>query len=228
MSGRRFGGRFLKRLIGRAANVRSPPASGKQIITPADPLLRCRTKASNLQRGAQRVPHPSLAEVPVRRPHARHPFRAVAVALFAAAGCAIPPAVDPSPVLLDSTVTAYGSQATRDVTTAVVGVDGDAARRTSPTTLADMIDGRFAGVEVRRLAAGGLSIRIRGQRSLRAGDEPLYVIDGIPQHPGIPGVLSDLDPRDISRIEVLKDAGATAAYGARGANGVILIITRRQ
>lgn len=163
------------------------------------------------------------------RPILTHrPYRAAAAALLATAGCALPPPVTPSPGALDSTAIAYGSQATRDVTTATAGVDGDVARRTSPTTLADMIDGRFAGVEVRRLAAGGVSIRIRGQRSLKGDGEPLYVIDGIPQHPGIAGVLSDLDPRDIDRIEVLKDAGATAAYGARGANGVILIITRRQ
>jgi iron complex outermembrane receptor protein len=78
-------------------------------------------------------------------------------------------------------------------------------------------------VEVRALAGGGMSVRIRGSRSLRGDGEPLYVVDGIPQHGNTNGALSDIDPRDVQSIEVLKDAGATAIYGVRGANGVILI-----
>ena len=141
--------------------------------------------------------------------------------------CTATPRVAPAPRPADSTAIAYGTQATRDVATAIASVDGDVARRSAPTTMADMLDGRFAGVDVRRLPSGGISVRIRGQRSLKADNEPLFVVDGIPQHAGTPGVLADLDPRDVARIEVLKDAGATAAYGARGANGVILIFTRR-
>jgi TonB-dependent SusC/RagA subfamily outer membrane receptor len=90
-----------------------------------------------------------------------------------------------------------------------------------------MLDGRFAGVEVRRLAGGGVSVRIRGQRSFKSDAEPLVVVDGTPQHSGISGAMLDLDPRDIKSIEVLKDAGSAAIYGSRGANGVILISTRR-
>lgn len=152
---------------------------------------------------------------------------ATGVLLVLAASCTAPPPNEPAPRVGDTMAVAYGTQATRDVATAIASVDGDVARRSAPTTLADMLDARFAGVEVRRLPSGGISVRIRGQRSLKADNEPLFVVDGIPQHTGIPGVLSDLDPRDIARIEVLKDAGATAAYGARGANGVILIFTRR-
>ena len=147
--------------------------------------------------------------------------------LVVASACTAPPPIEPAPRAADSMAIAYGAQATRDVATAIATVDGDVARRNSPTTVADMLDARFAGVDVRRLPSGGISVRIRGQRSLKADNEPLFVVDGIPQHAGTPGVLSDLDPRDIARIEVLKDAGATAAYGARGANGVILIFTRR-
>ena len=131
------------------------------------------------------------------------------------------------PSTSDSVDVGYGSQARRDVATSIVGVDGDVARRNSPTSVGDMIDGRVAGVEVRRLAAGGVSVRIRGQRSLKSDEEPLFVVDGIPQHAAPGGALFDLDPRDIAKIEVLKDAGATAAYGSRGANGVILISTRK-
>lgn len=127
----------------------------------------------------------------------------------------------------DSVNVAYGRQASRDVTGSVASVDGDIAQRTSPTSMGDMISGRFAGVEVTRLASGGISVRIRGQRSLKGDGEPLYVVNGIPQHAVSNGVLDDIAPRDIQSIEVLRDAGATAAYGARGANGVILISTIR-
>lgn len=127
----------------------------------------------------------------------------------------------------DSTNVAYGRQASRDVTGSVASVTGDEAQRTSPTSVADILAGRFAGVEVTRLASGGISVRIRGQRSLKGGGEPLYVVNGIPQHGLSSGVLDDIAPRDVQSIEVLRDAGATAAYGARGANGVILISTIR-
>jgi TonB-dependent SusC/RagA subfamily outer membrane receptor len=127
----------------------------------------------------------------------------------------------------DSVAIGYGSQAKRDLTGSIGSVSGDVARRNSPTTMADMIDARFAGVEVRRLASGGMSVRIRGQHTLKGDGEPLYVVDGIPQHVGSSGVLNDIDPRSVQSIEVLKDAGTTAAYGARGANGVILITTKR-
>jgi len=65
-------------------------------------------------------------------------------------------------------------------------------------------------------------------RSLVAQSEPLYVIDGVPKQPGPDGVLPDIDPRDISSIDVLRDGGSLAAYGSRGANGVILITLRRK
>jgi TonB-dependent SusC/RagA subfamily outer membrane receptor len=91
----------------------------------------------------------------------------------------------------------------------------------------ELIQGRFAGVEVVRLAGGGFSLRIRGAGSFMSGNEPLYVVDGIPLSPAPGGALVGVDPRDIERIEVLKDASATSSYGVRGANGVILIKTKR-
>jgi TonB-dependent SusC/RagA subfamily outer membrane receptor len=91
----------------------------------------------------------------------------------------------------------------------------------------ELIQGRFAGVEVVRLAGGGFSLRIRGAGSFMSSNEPLYVLDGVPlpQAPG--GALVGVAPHDIERIEVLKDASSTALYGVRGANGVILITTKR-
>jgi TonB-dependent SusC/RagA subfamily outer membrane receptor len=92
--------------------------------------------------------------------------------------------------------------------------------------MADFLEGRVPGLEVRRLSAGSISVRIRGDRSLLKDGEPLYVIDGIPMQGGT-GLLPDLDPRDVRSVEVLKDAGSLAAYGSRGANGVILINLKR-
>jgi TonB-dependent SusC/RagA subfamily outer membrane receptor len=142
------------------------------------------------------------------------------------------PACNRQPILAstpqqDSVQVGYGSQAKRDVTGSVASVDGDVARRNNPTSVADMIDGRFPGVEVRRLPSGGISVRIRGSRSLNSDQEPLYVIDGVPQRAGTGGTLSDLDPHDIKSIDVLKDAAATSIYGSRGANGVVLITMKR-
>ena len=127
----------------------------------------------------------------------------------------------------DSVAVGYGSQARRDVLGSISSVSGDVAQRSSPTSMADMLDGRFPGVEVRRLASGGMSVRIRGVHTFRGDAEPLFVVDGIPQHARSNGVLNDIDPRHVQSIEVLKDAGSTAVYGARGANGVILISTKR-
>jgi len=152
---------------------------------------------------------------------------AVAGAALALAACHSspnPPAhPEPSPA---SVQVGYGSQEKRDVTTAVNSASGDKMRSNSPRTVADMLVGRFPGVEVRQLANGTTSIRIRGSRSFRSSEEPLIVVDGIPQTSGS-HALMDLSPRDVESIEVLKDAAAASAFGSRGANGVILISTRR-
>jgi TonB-dependent SusC/RagA subfamily outer membrane receptor len=128
----------------------------------------------------------------------------------------------------DSVEVGYGRQARRDVTGAISRVDGDVARQSNPTSLADMLETRVPGLEVHRLRNGGVSVRIRGVRSLVSPGEPLYVIDGVPKQPGSDGILPDIDPRDIATIDVLRDAGSLAAYGSRGANGVILITLRRK
>jgi TonB-dependent SusC/RagA subfamily outer membrane receptor len=120
----------------------------------------------------------------------------------------------------------YGTQDKRDVTTAVNSASGEKLRSNSPRTVPDMLVGRFPGVEVKQLPNGTASIRIRGNRSFRSSEEPLIVVDGIPQVNGGQS-LYDLSPRDVESIEVLKDAAATSVFGSRGANGVILISTRR-
>jgi TonB-dependent SusC/RagA subfamily outer membrane receptor len=151
----------------------------------------------------------------------------VAVAALALAGCHSTPNGPKLPAPSPAEVqVGYGTQDKRDVTTAVSSASGDKMRSNSPRTVADMLVGRFPGVEVRQLSNGSVSIRIRGSRSFRSTEEPLIVVDGIPQSNGGQS-LNDLSPRDVERIEVLKDAGASAVFGSRGANGVILIATRK-
>jgi len=94
------------------------------------------------------------------------------------------------------------------------------------TRAEELLEGRFAGVQLLRLPNGGISVRIRGQTSVNAGGEPLFVLDGMPVEAEPGGALKWLDPHDIARIEVLKDPAQTSFYGVRGANGVILITTK--
>ncbi len=89
-----------------------------------------------------------------------------------------------------------------------------------------ILAGRIAGVQVTR-TRDGIAVRIRGRTSLRGDSEPLYVIDGISIQPGPGGALVGISPYDIESIKVLKDAADTAMYGVRGANGVIVITTKR-
>lgn len=123
-------------------------------------------------------------------------------------------------------VVGYGSLAKRDVTGAVGSVAAEQIKQIPTTNAIDAIKGRVAGVDI--VSTGykpgdGVRVRIRGQRSLTASNDPLYVLDGIPMAGGI----GDLNPTDIESIEVLKDASATAIYGSRGANGVVLVTSKR-
>lgn len=162
--------------------------------------------------------------------HTRLPFThrcAVACALLALAGCHSTPNGPALPAPTPTGVqVGYGTQDKRDVNTAVSSASGEKMRKNSPRTVADMLVGRFPGVEVRPLPNGSATIRIRGSRSFRSGEEPLIVVDGIPQHNGAQALM-DMSPRDVESIEVLKDAAASSVYGSRGANGVILIATRK-
>ena len=120
----------------------------------------------------------------------------------------------------------YGTVDKDKVVGAVTTIDGDDAQDVNPTTLADMLRGRAAGVQVTEVAGGGIQVRIRGNRSFRGGNDPLYVIDDMVMQVN-DGILYHINPRDVDSITVLKDASSTAIYGSRGANGVILIKTKR-
>lgn len=138
-------------------------------------------------------------------------------------------------------VVGYGTVKKSDLTGSVSSVKGDAFKDMPVTSVDQALQGRAAGVQVTQSSAapgGGLSVRVRGANSLISGSEPLYVIDGLPIYPdndsyGTDGdrqatnALAALNPNDIESIEVLKDASATSIYGSRGANGVVLITTKR-
>lgn len=99
--------------------------------------------------------------------------------------------------------------------------------RTPAQPVEEIVAARVSGVSVVRTADGGIAIRIRGATSILGSNAPLYVIDGIPVEAGPNGSLKGIAPSDIASIEVLKDVASTAIYGVRGANGVILIKTKR-
>ena len=114
-----------------------------------------------------------------------------------------------------------------DETGAVETVDVTRVEDTGAGRIEQVLQGRVAGLQVIRLPGGGYSLRIRGTTSLM-DNEPLVVLDDQIIHASaISSVLAGISPRDVARVEVLKDAGSTAFYGSRGANGVIIITTRR-
>ncbi len=106
-------------------------------------------------------------------------------------------------------------------------VEGDDIERRSLQRIEQMLRGQVAGVQVEQ-RGGSLVIRIRGSESFGySNSDPLFVVDGYPIPLGADGALDGLNPRDVESIRVLKNASETALYGARGANGVILITTLR-
>lgn len=122
-------------------------------------------------------------------------------------------------------VVGYGTQSRRVVTGSVAKVDLGSLETTPNTNIAQALRGRVAGVQFTdngRPGQGG-NILVRGQRSITAGNAPLIILDGI----FFEGSLADINPGDIESMEVLKDASATAIYGARAANGVILISSKK-
>jgi TonB-linked SusC/RagA family outer membrane protein len=128
--------------------------------------------------------------------------------------------------LSEVVVVGYGSQKKSQLTGAISQVSAKQISEMPITSLGQALQGRAAGVDVSQSGSKPGSaprILIRGRRSFNAGNDPLYVVDGIPLSDG----YEDINPNDIQSMEVLKDATATAIYGARGANGVILVTTKR-
>ncbi len=151
-------------------------------------------------------------------------------------------------------VIGYGTVRKSDLTGSVSSLKADEINVGSNVSVDQMMQGRAAGVQISQSSSepgGGMSVRIRGASSINASNEPLYVIDGLPidnssgisaSGLGVSGFessaktainlvpknpLNSLNPNDIESIEILKDASATAIYGSRGANGVVLITTKK-
>jgi TonB-linked SusC/RagA family outer membrane protein len=143
-------------------------------------------------------------------------------------------------------VVGYGTVRKSDITGAVSHIGSDDIRQRPVQNALEAMQGKMTGVDITTNARPGTlgDIRIRGNRSLNASNEPLYVIDGIPMGSGVgtgpntaaireheyslaAGSMADINPADIESIDILKDASATAIYGSRGANGVVLITTKK-
>lgn len=137
--------------------------------------------------------------------------------------------------LSEIVIVGYGTQQRRNITGSISSIDAKAVGSIPTSSSLQAMQGQVAGVDV--VSQGGrpgqgASIQIRGRRSITASNDPLYVIDGIPMTSTSGGssstnAMADINPQDIESIEVLKDASSTAIYGSRGANGVVLITTKR-
>ncbi len=145
----------------------------------------------------------------------------------------------------DVVVVGYGRKSKKDLTGSVVRVNADEIRYMPMASADQLLQGKAAGVQISSQSGtpgGGVTVRVRGTSSFSAGSpasQPLYIIDGVfmnttPLGPAGYGVeqqisnpLADINPADIASVEVLKDANSTAIYGSRGANGVVLITTKR-
>jgi TonB-dependent starch-binding outer membrane protein SusC len=144
-----------------------------------------------------------------------------------AAGCG-PGQAAPGVPEPDRVQVGYGEQDRRTITGSVASLNTEDERYPRATRVEELFQGRLPGVQVSRSPGGGYSVRVRGAGTLMSSGEPLYVIDGVPIHTTIPGhALDGINPADVARIDVLKDAGSAAIYGANAANGVILITTKR-
>ncbi len=138
-----------------------------------------------------------------------------------------------SQMLSDVVVIGYGSMQKKDLTGSITSISEKNFQKGVIATPGELLVGKVAGVQITPNGSpgAGSSIRIRGGASLNASNDPLIVIDGVPVEnsvaSGSPSILSSINPQDIASMNVLKDASATAIYGSRASNGVIIITTKR-
>lgn len=144
---------------------------------------------------------------------------------------------DENKTLGDVVVVGYGTQRKKDITGAIASVPTERFRDQPVSNVEQALKGQVAGVQVSQNSgspSAGVNIKIRGTSSITAGNEPLFVIDGFPVSAGDRGQgaiangnpLNTINPNDIESIDILKDASATAIYGSRGSNGVVIITTK--
>ena len=139
-----------------------------------------------------------------------------------------------SELLDEVVVVGYGQMKRSDLTGSVVSVNDDAIKKSVPTSIDQVLQGRAAGVMIQANSGtpgGSSAIRIRGINSLNATNQPIFVIDGVvvdsTSDDETSNLLSNINPADIVSMDGLKDSSATAIYGARASNGVIMLTTRR-
>ena len=148
------------------------------------------------------------------------PIWAMVLLVVLLPACAHSPETDPEAGEAEPEVAAEQTERDTDPRPAVTAED---IERNPSEPIEQQLQGRIAGVRVTRLPNGDIAVRIRGTTSIRGSNEPLYIVDGVPFRPGPGGGLSGIQVSEIESIEVLKDATATAMYGVRGANGVVII-----
>ncbi|SFN64256.1 TonB-linked outer membrane protein, SusC/RagA family [Algoriphagus ornithinivorans] len=138
--------------------------------------------------------------------------------------------------LSEFVITSYGDQSKREITGAIASVKGEVFENLPVQSFDRAMQGRIAGVQVTSTSGapgGTLNVRIRGVGSINAGNDPLYIVDGVQvasgslSGQGPQNALASINPNDIESIEVLKDAAAASIYGAQAANGVVLITTKK-
>jgi TonB-linked SusC/RagA family outer membrane protein len=198
-------------------------ASATVLVLGTNPVIAATTDAagryalSAVPAGAQRVQARRIGYAPVTMP----------VTVTGGQTATLDFALAVQALQLEGMVTVgYGTQSRREVTGAVSTLSADALKQVVSANPLEAMKGRIPGVDITAGSfepGANVNIRIRGTRSISASNNPLYVVDGVP----ITGDLRDIDQGSIDRIEVLKDASAAAVYGSRGANGVVLITTRR-
>lgn len=153
----------------------------------------------------------------------------IALTLTACAGAPVNTALRPLPAALRSVPSSHPDAEPSPAPSASAGraeIAPSEARLYS--NLEEMLNGRVAGLQVARRNDGTYTLRVRNAHSFYGDAEPLLIIDGLPYGSiAAADLLTAMSPQDIKRIDVLKDAGATAFYGSRGSNGVVLITTRR-
>ncbi|MDO1449680.1 TonB-dependent receptor [Rhodocytophaga aerolata] len=128
-------------------------------------------------------------------------------------------------------VVGYGEQQKKDLTGAISSVNAKDIQKIQVSSVDQALQGQIAGVQISTTSGapgGNVNVLIRGVSSITGGVQPLFVIDGYPvSNAGIGNPLNTINPNDIESVDVLKDASATAIYGSRGSNGVIIITTKR-
>ena len=210
------------RIVGTVTTDAGQPLAGANVIVVGTPLGAVTGNAgqytiSGVPAGARQVQARRVGYAPITRP----------VAVTAGQPTTADFRLAVQALQLQGVVAVgYGTQSRREVTGAVSSIRSEDITQIVSANPADAIKGRLPGVDVTASSfepGAAATIRIRGARSISANNNPLYVVDGVP----ITGDLRDLDQNSIASIEVLKDAAAAAVYGSRGANGVLLVTTKK-